>query len=46
MHVKAVEVMLKRDGELPFDVLFLIEGEEESGGDTLAPLRREAKAEI
>ena len=34
-HVKAVEAILNTDGELPCEVVFLLEGEEESGGDAL-----------
>lgn len=35
MHVKAVEAMLKVNGTLPFNVKFLIEGEEEIGSPSL-----------
>ena len=35
MHVKAVEAYLKQNGRLPFNVKFIIEGEEESGGASL-----------
>lgn len=35
MHIKAVEAMLKSEGELPFNVKFLIEGEEEIGSPNL-----------
>ena len=45
-HVKAVEALLKTEGELPCEVLFLLEGEEESGGDALARYVAQAKAEI
>jgi acetylornithine deacetylase/succinyl-diaminopimelate desuccinylase-like protein len=34
-HVKAVESLLKTEGQLPCEVVFLLEGEEESGGDAL-----------
>lgn len=45
-HVKAVESLLETDGELPCEVLFLLEGEEESGGDALARYIRQAKDEL
>jgi len=34
-HVKAVETLLKTQGKLPCEVVFILEGEEESGGDAL-----------
>jgi acetylornithine deacetylase/succinyl-diaminopimelate desuccinylase-like protein len=34
-HVKAVETLLKTTGKLPCDVIFLVEGEEECGGNAL-----------
>jgi acetylornithine deacetylase/succinyl-diaminopimelate desuccinylase-like protein len=34
-HIKAVESILRTSGQLPCDVRFLFEGEEESGGDSL-----------
>lgn len=45
-HVKAVESLLKTEGELPCEVLFLLEGEEESGGDALPRYVAQAKAEL
>ena len=36
IHVKAVETLMKRDGRLPVNVKFLIEGEEEIGGASIA----------
>jgi acetylornithine deacetylase/succinyl-diaminopimelate desuccinylase-like protein len=33
LQIKAVESLLKRDGKLPVNVKFLIEGEEETGGE-------------
>jgi acetylornithine deacetylase/succinyl-diaminopimelate desuccinylase-like protein len=35
-HLKAVESILKTEGKLPVNVKFIIEGEEESGGENLA----------
>ncbi|WP_059104226.1 dipeptidase [Shouchella shacheensis] len=35
MHIKAVEAMLEAEGTLPFNVKFLIEGEEEIGSPNL-----------
>jgi acetylornithine deacetylase/succinyl-diaminopimelate desuccinylase-like protein len=34
-HIKAVETLLKANGKLPCDIIFLIEGEEECGGNAL-----------
>jgi acetylornithine deacetylase/succinyl-diaminopimelate desuccinylase-like protein len=34
-HVKAIEAMMKERGELPVNVKFLVEGEEESGGESI-----------
>lgn len=45
-HIKAVESLLKIEGELPCDVLFLLEGEEECGGESLARYVEEAKDEL
>lgn len=36
VHIKAVESYLQTDGRLPVNVKFIIEGEEESGGFSLA----------
>ena len=36
IHVKAVEAMLATEGKLPVNVKFLIEGEEESGGEAIS----------
>ncbi len=33
--IKAVELLMQRDGRLPVNVRFLIEGEEESGGESI-----------
>ncbi len=35
-HVKAIEAILQTRGELPLEVIFLVEGEEECGGTGLA----------
>ena len=45
-HVKAVESLLKAEGELPCEVIFLVEGEEESGGSALARYVRQARDEL
>jgi len=37
MHVKATEAYLQQEGELPVNLKFLIEGEEETGSVHLAP---------
>jgi acetylornithine deacetylase/succinyl-diaminopimelate desuccinylase-like protein len=34
-HIKAVAALLKERGELPVNVKFLVEGEEESGGESI-----------
>jgi acetylornithine deacetylase/succinyl-diaminopimelate desuccinylase-like protein len=34
-HIKAVESLLKTEGKLPVNVKFIIEGEEESGGEAI-----------
>ena len=36
MHIKAVEALRAVDGKLPVNVKFLIEGEEEIGGESIA----------
>lgn len=36
MHIKAVEALLKTGGSLPVNVRFLVEGEEEIGGASIA----------
>lgn len=36
VHVKAVEALLQENGRLPVNVKFVVEGEEESGGASLA----------
>lgn len=42
-HVKGVEALLARDGTLPVNVIFLIEGEEEIGSPNLPQLIRERR---
>lgn len=44
VHIKAVRNLLSQGGELPVNVKFLIEGEEEIGSAHLAPFLREHKA--
>lgn len=46
MHVKAAEAYMKGQGELPVNLKFLIEGEEESGSANLAPFIEENKAKL
>ena len=39
MHIKAIEALMKgHNGTLPLNVKFLIEGEEEVGGESIAPM--------
>ena len=45
-HVKAVEALLEAEGGLPCEVLFLVEGEEESNGESLAEYIKEHKVEL
>lgn len=45
-HVKAVESLLQTEGELPCEVIFLLEGEEESGGDALPRYINQAREEL
>ena len=45
MHVKAVEAMLATDN-LPCNVKFMIEGEEEVGSDNLGPFCKENKKKL
>lgn len=44
--IKAVEYLMQRDGRLPVNVKFLIEGEEESGGESIERLLRERPPEL
>src|SRR5439155_19251175 len=49
-HIKGVECLLRERRELPAEVIFLIEGEEEVGSTHLAPFvranRRQLKADV
>jgi acetylornithine deacetylase/succinyl-diaminopimelate desuccinylase-like protein len=45
-HIKAVESLLATEGQLPCEVVFLLEGEEESGGDALARYISEVRDEL
>lgn len=45
-HVKAVESLLATEGQLPCEVVFLLEGEEESGGDALPRYISQIKDEL
>jgi len=45
-HVHAVEAILKRSGELPLNVKFLLEGEEEIGSPSLPTLLEERKGDL
>jgi acetylornithine deacetylase/succinyl-diaminopimelate desuccinylase-like protein len=40
-HIKAVEAMLQERGELPVNVKFILEGEEEVGGESIEKFVRE-----
>jgi acetylornithine deacetylase/succinyl-diaminopimelate desuccinylase-like protein len=46
MHVKAAEVLLKTQGKLPVNLRFLIEGEEEVGGESIAKYVAEHALEL
>lgn len=45
-HLNAVEAYLKTGVELPCDVTFVIEGEEEVGSEHLVPFLKERRAEL
>ncbi len=45
-HVLGVEQTLEEDGELPVNLIFLFEGEEEIGSPHLVPFIKEHKAEL
>ena len=47
MEVKAIEALMKgHDGKLPINVKFIIEGEEEVGGESIAAYVRKEKAKL
>src|SRR6476469_4692034 len=47
MEVKAIESLMKgHDGKLPLNVKFIIEGEEEVGGESIAAYVRKEKAKL
>lgn len=45
-HILGVEKMLKQDGELPVNLIFLFEGEEEIGSPNLGPFLEAHKDEL
>ncbi len=45
-HILGVEAALKEDGELPVNIIFLIEGEEEIGSPNLVPFLQKYKEEL
>jgi acetylornithine deacetylase/succinyl-diaminopimelate desuccinylase-like protein len=46
IHVKAIEALVRTQGTLPCEVVFLLEGEEESGGDALGRYVRSAGRDL
>jgi acetylornithine deacetylase/succinyl-diaminopimelate desuccinylase-like protein len=46
VHIKAVEALLRSEGKLPLNVKFIVEGEEESGGASLAAFIPENKERL
>lgn len=44
--IKAVELLMQRDGRLPVNIRFLIEGEEESGGESIEAYVAEKPANL
>ena len=46
MHVKAAEALMRSDAKLPLNVRFLIEGEEEVGGESIAKFVREETSRL
>jgi len=45
-HIKGIETLLKTAGQLPCEIIFLIEGEEESGGTALEQYIKNEKANL
>ncbi|MEO0445048.1 MAG: M20/M25/M40 family metallo-hydrolase, partial [Verrucomicrobiota bacterium] len=45
-HILGVEATLKEKGELPVNVIFLLEGEEEIGSPSLEPFLEEQKSQL
>src|SRR5438876_4061211 len=47
MEIKAIEALMRgHDGKLPINVKFIIEGEEEMGGESIAAFVRKQKAKL
>ena len=46
MHLKAAEALMRSDSKLPLNVRFLIEGEEEVGGESIAKFVREQTSRL
>ena len=46
VHILGAEKMMKQNGELPLNVIFLIEGEEEIGSPNLVPFLNEHKESL
>ncbi len=45
-HLKTIEAYLKTGTELPCDVTFVVEGEEEMGSDNIVPFLRKRKSDL
>jgi len=46
MHFKAVEAIIEKDGSLPINLKFVVEGEEEVGSPNLSPFLVDHKADL